>query len=111
MTKKSYSVRYILPHQSTFYYLENSPIAQLLKAWKDYKKIDIKGMAITILVCNNFSVIEKRDDLSLLDTVTNIIDSLEDSFHCYKPVTPMRTVYGWTDERTQNIRMVMERSR
>ena len=45
-------------------------------------------MAITILVCNNFSVTEKRDDLSLLDTVTNIIDFLEDSFHCYKPVTP-----------------------
>lgn len=59
-----------------------------MKAWKDYKNIDIKGMAITILVCNNFSVTEKRDDLSLLDTVTNIIDSLEDSFHCYKPVTP-----------------------
>ena len=63
-------------------------MVKYLKAWKDYKNIDIKGMAITILVCNNFSVTEKRDDLSLLDTVTNIIDSLEDSFHCYKPVTP-----------------------
>lgn len=63
-------------------------MVKYLKAWKDYKDIDIKGMAITILVCNNFSVTEKRDDLSLLDTVTNIIDSLEDSFHCYKPVTP-----------------------
>lgn len=59
-----------------------------LKAWKDYKNIDIKGMAITILVCNNFCITEKRDDISLLDTVTNIIDSLEDSFHCYKPVVP-----------------------
>ena len=63
-------------------------MVKYLKAWKDYKNIDIKGMAITILVCNNFCVTEKRDDLSLLDTVTNIIDSLEDSFHCYKPVTP-----------------------
>ena len=63
-------------------------IVKYLKAWKDYMSIDIKGMAITILVCNNYSVNEKRDDLSLLDTVTNIIDSLEDSFHCYKPVTP-----------------------
>ncbi len=63
-------------------------MVKYLKAWKDYKNIDIKGMAITILVCNNFSVTANRDDLSLLDTVTNILDSLEDSFHCYKPVTP-----------------------
>lgn len=63
-------------------------MVKYLKAWKDFKDIDIKGMAITILVCNNFSITEKRDDISLLDTVTNIIDVLEDSFHCYKPVTP-----------------------
>lgn len=63
-------------------------MVKYLKAWNDYKNIDIKGMAITILVCNNFSVTANRDDLSLLDTVTNILDSLEDSFHCYKPVTP-----------------------
>lgn len=63
-------------------------MVKYLKAWKDYKNIDIKGMAITILVCKNFSVTANRDDISLLDTVTNIIDSLEDSFHCYKPVTP-----------------------
>lgn len=63
-------------------------MVKYLKAWKDYKNIDIKGMAITILVCNNFSVTANRNDLSLLDTVTNILDSLEDSFHCYKPVTP-----------------------
>lgn len=67
-------------------------MVKYLKAWKDYKNIDIKGMAITILVCNNFSVTEKRDDLSLLDTVTNIIDSLEDSFHCYKPVNLLEEI-------------------
>lgn len=33
-------------------------MVKYLKAWKDYKNIDIKGMAITILVCNNFSVTE-----------------------------------------------------
>lgn len=63
-------------------------MVKYLKAWKDYKNIDIKGMAITILVCNNFSLTENRDDVSLLDTVTNILDFLEDNFQCYKPVTP-----------------------
>lgn len=41
-------------------------MVKYLKAWKDYKNIDIKGMAITILVCNNFSVTANRDDISLL---------------------------------------------
>lgn len=63
-------------------------MVKYLKAWKDNNKIDIKGMAITILVCNNFSITENRDDITLLDTVTNIVDTLEDNFHCYKPVTP-----------------------
>ena len=63
-------------------------LVKYLKAWKDYKNVDIKGIALTILVCNNFSLTANRDDISLLETVTNIIDALEDSFHCYKPVTP-----------------------
>lgn len=45
-------------------------------------------MAITILVCNNYLITADRDDVSLLDTITNILDSLEMEFKCYKPVTP-----------------------
>lgn len=63
-------------------------IVKYLKAWKDYKNIDIKGMAITILVCENLGLTDNREDVSLLDTVTNIIDTIEDNFHCFKPVTP-----------------------
>ncbi len=63
-------------------------MVKYLKSWKDTKSIEIKGMAITILVCRNFSITENREDISLLDTVTNILDSLDDDFHCYKPVTP-----------------------
>ena len=78
-------------------------MVKYLKAWKDYKNIDIKGMAITILVCNNFSITESRDDITLLDTVTNIIDTLEDDFHCYKPVTPTdEDLFGDISVTTKN---------
>ncbi|WP_187376330.1 MULTISPECIES: cyclic GMP-AMP synthase DncV-like nucleotidyltransferase [Clostridia] len=77
-------------------------LVKYLKAWKDNKKIDVKGMAITILVCNNFTLTENRDDISLLDTVTNIIDVLEDDFHCYKPVNPKdEDLFGDISESSQ----------
>ncbi len=63
-------------------------LVKYLKAWKEYKGIDIPGMAVSILVCNHLSITEEREDISLLDTITNIIDELNDSFACYKPVTP-----------------------
>ncbi len=78
-------------------------LVKYLKAWKDYKGIDIKGMALTILVCRNFSLTENRDDISLLDTVTNIIDFLEEDFHCYKPVTPTdEDLFSNTSETSRN---------
>ena len=63
-------------------------MVKYLKAWKMKKGVDVPGMAITILVCNNYLITADRDDVSLLDTITNILDSLETEFKCYKPVTP-----------------------
>lgn len=63
-------------------------MVKYLKAWKMKKGVDVPGMAITILVCNNYLITADRDDVSLLDTITNILDSLEMEFKCYKPVTP-----------------------
>lgn len=59
-----------------------------LKAWKDNKGVDLKGIAVTILVCNHFEGEDQRDDIALLNTITNILDKIEDDFHCFKPVTP-----------------------
>lgn len=60
-------------------------MVKYLKAWKMKKGVDVPGMAITILVCNNYLITADRDDVSLLDTITNILDSLEMEFKCYKP--------------------------
>lgn len=64
-------------------------VVKYLKGWKEYKGIDLKGIVITILVGNHFEGEVNRDDIALLNTVTNIIDEIEDDFVCYKPVTPM----------------------
>lgn len=78
-------------------------IVKYLKAWKDYKNIDLKGMAITILVCENLNLTEDRDDISLLDTITNIIDVIEDDFYCFKPVIPTdEDLFENVSETTKN---------
>jgi len=78
-------------------------IVKYLKAWKDYKGVNIKGMAITILVCENYKLTEDRDDISLLETVTNILDTLEENFQCYKPVIPKdEDLFEDMSESTQN---------
>lgn len=64
-------------------------IVKYLKAWKDFKEVNVKGMSLTILSGENIYTYVDRDDKALLGTVTNIINSLSVSFACYKPVNPM----------------------
>lgn len=69
------------------------------------KGVDIPGMAITILVCNNYTVTDKREDISLLDTVTNILDCLDTKFECYKPITPTDEdlFAGYSETKKENV--------
>lgn len=77
-------------------------LVKYLKAWKDYKSVDLKGIEITILVGNNFYPAENRDDLSLLGTVTNIINELEDNFECKKPVGQKEDLFDEASETKKN---------
>lgn len=80
-------------------------MVKFLKAWKVKKGVDIPGMAITILICNNYTVTDKREDISLLDTVTNILDCLDTKFECYKPVTPTDEdlFAGYSETKKENV--------
>ena len=69
-------------------------LVKYLKAWKDYKSVPLKGIEITILVADNFSIYEGHDEKSLRDTVNAIIDSLDSSFTCYKPVVPYENLFS-----------------
>ncbi len=68
-------------------------IVKYLKAWKDYQELELKGIACTILCCNEFYGVEKRDDKALLGTLINIIETLEAGFECKKPVTPYEDIF------------------
>lgn len=79
-------------------------IVKYLKAWKDYKDIDFKGIAITILVGNHYCSYKDRDDLALLGTVTSILEELEIDFKCKKPVAPGEDIFnGYSDTRKNSI--------
>lgn len=77
-------------------------LVKYLKAWKDYNDVDLKGIAVTILVCESYYAYENRDDLALLGTVTEIINSLENEFTCKKPVIPYEDLFEQIDEVNQN---------
>ena len=69
-------------------------LVKYLKAWKDYNSIPLKGIEITILVSDHFCVYEGHDEKSLRNTVQSIINSLESSFSCYKPVAPYENLFS-----------------
>lgn len=59
-----------------------------LKAWKDYNNLEnLTGIAITVLVCNNFYK-DERDDISLEKTLSSITSFLELNRSLQMPVIP-----------------------
>lgn len=77
-------------------------IVKYLKAWRDYKGIPLKGIEITILATNSFDKYDERDDKSLRNTVTDIIDVLEKDFKCVKPVIPEEDLFDDASETKKN---------
>jgi len=58
------------------------------KAWADQQGKNMpKGVALTTLTAHGF-VSHSRDDLSLLYTLRNVYDNLEEDFYCKMPVVP-----------------------
>jgi hypothetical protein len=57
-----------------------------LKAWKDFKSIDLKGIHITVLVGLNHIAVEGKDDTSFAETVAQVIKYLEDKRAIYNPL-------------------------
>ena len=68
-------------------------MVKYLKAWKDFKGLPIKGIELTILICENFDSFDGRDDKSLKNTIENIITTLENSYKCKKPVVPYEDLF------------------
>ncbi len=69
-------------------------IVRYLKAWKNYRETEVSslklpsGFALTILATNNFVECD-NDDESFRKTVAAIKNSLDISYVCYRPTTPV----------------------
>lgn len=77
-------------------------IVRYLKAWKDYNDLPLKGIELTILASENFDSFEGRDDKSLKNTVSNIINKLEDEYVCQKPVIPNENLFAEHSQTRKN---------
>ena len=79
-------------------------VVKYIKAWKDYRKIKIPSVAISILVVNNFVKSDSHDEEALYETVKRINALLKIGFSCYKPVEPYENVFEeYTDARKDAI--------
>lgn len=76
---------------------KNSQLRRLVrcgKGWCDnrnYKNSSKKmpsGMVMTILITENVTYRENRDDIALKETLINIRATLRNNFACYRPTTP-----------------------
>ena len=79
-------------------------IVKYVKAWKDYRKMPLASIAVTILVCNNFVSFQNEDYKSLYETIRKINKSLNMDFSCYKPVEPYENIFDdYSDTRKETI--------
>ncbi|MDR2409109.1 MAG: hypothetical protein LBE13_13480 [Bacteroidales bacterium] len=72
---------------------QTSRIVRYLKGWRDYREYEFTSIELTILAINHFSPYEDRDDLSLMNTLTNIYNSLNISRSIKKPVAPWENLW------------------
>lgn len=79
-------------------------IVRYLKRWKDHCGVDLKGVELTILAASNFNEAKGRDDDSLRYTVEDIIESLDASFECEKPVEPFEDLFeGFSQTKKDSV--------
>ena len=79
-------------------------LVKYIKAWKDYRKMPLASIAITILVCNSFVGSEGEDYKSLYETLKSINNKLSYSFICNKPVAPFENIFeDYSDTRKQTV--------
>lgn len=71
-----------------------------LKAWKDFRDCELKGIQITVLVGWNHYAIQDRDDESILQTIENILSYLKTYRAIYNPVDPEENmISNWNDSK------------
>ena len=71
-----------------------------LKAWKDFKGNDLKGIHITVLVGLNHITVKDRDDDSLTQTIQRIITYIRSKRAIYNPIDSTENLIShWSDKK------------
>ena len=72
-----------------------------LKAWKDFSGCDLKGIHLTVLVGLKHTPVKDRDDMSLAETLTQIITYLGEQRAIYNPAVDdsENLIQDWTDSK------------
>lgn len=89
---------------------QTSRIIRYLKSCRDYLKLDITSIELTILVNNYFVEEQNRDDSSLLKTVLAIYNYLNLNKAVFKPVSPYEDLWEdlSNDEKNKKIEIWKE---
>lgn len=81
-----------------------------LKAWKDFKGCDLKGIHITVLAGLNHVAIKDRDDDSLTQTIQKIIAYVKTNHAIYNPVDNSENlISGWNLSQIDKTVKVLEK--
>lgn len=71
-----------------------------LKAWKDFSGCDLKGIHLTALVGLNHAPVKDRDDMSLAESLTQIIAYLGEQRAIYNPFDDSENlIQDWNDSK------------
>ncbi len=80
-----------------------------LKAWKDFKSCELKGIHITVLVGLNHFEVDGRDDMSLLKTTDQIIAYLNDKRAIYNPIDKSENlIENWAEPKLNSTIKILE---
>jgi hypothetical protein len=77
-------------------------LVRYLKAWGDNLRGDMpSGLIMTVLAAQNFSP-DDRDDIACMQTLTNILTTLQATFVCFRPTTPREDLFSeYSDSRKE----------
>ncbi len=84
---------------------QTSRITRYLKAWRDFNKKTYTSIELTILSVTNFKENKDRDDISLLNTIESIINTIKNSRSIIKPVSPYENLWEDLDNYKVNKRI------
>lgn len=85
--------------------IQTTRIVRYLKAWRDYLELGITSIELTILAVKCHVVYSERDDVSFLETVKKIQETVKRDKFVKKPVSPFENLWNDLDDKQRQKRL------